>query len=546
MTDGSDVGQPGTLLGGRRFFDIALLHAIAEHAAWIAVLVVAFERGGAGASGVAAAVQLVPAALAAPFVTAAGDRFPRHQVVRIALVVLAGTAAAIAVMLQLGAPLAFTYAGAALFTLALSATPSSMASLLVHHAGSPGQLTRWNAATGVVNSSGSLIGPLATAGVLAVAGPAAAFAGIAVVCAFALVLAIRVPPDDRAPSPIRLDDVAADSWEGLRYAASHRNTRRSVGFLTLSQVVVGGLDVVILTVAFDQLDRAGSAAALITASFAAGAVVMSAATTRHQHAHLIALCAAGVCLLTLPLLVLGDLSSLVGVALLVTVLGAGNALVDIGGKTLLQRATPETMTSRIMGLLDSSSMLGAAVGALLAGAALAGHDRSETFVAFAVVSLAVLLAGAAALVPVERSVAPADPVEVALLRQVPFFAPLPLPTVERLVGSLERCELDATTDVIVQGATGHEFFILISGAVEVSIDDRVVDTIVAPGYFGEVALLRDTVRNATVKTTEPSTVASIEQQPFLDAVLRTTTSSASLSEVAQRRSRDNERPDRTG
>lgn len=546
VTEGRDVGQAGTLLGGRRFFDIALLHAVAEHAAWIAVLVAAFERGGAGASGIAAAAQLVPAALAAPFVAAAGDRFPRHQVVRIALVVLAASAAAIAIMLRFEAPLAATYAGAAVFTLALSATPSSMASLLVHHAGSPAQLTRWNAAAVVVKSGGSLIGPLATAVVLALAGPSAAFVGIAAVCLLALALAMRVPPDDRISSPVGLADVADDSWEGLRYAAGHRNTRRTVGFLTASQVVVGGLDVIILAVAFDQLDRAGSAAALITASFAAGAVVTSAAATRHQHARLVAFLAAGVCLLTLPLLVLGDLTTLFGVALLVAVLGAGNALVDIGGNTLLQRATPETMTSRVVGLLDSMSMLGAAAGAMLTGAVLAGHDRSETFVAFAIVSLAVLLVATAALVPVERSVAPADPDEVALLRRIPFFAPLPLPTVERLVGALEQRDLDPGTDVIVEGTTGHEFFILVSGAVDVFVDERVVDTIVAPGYFGEVALLRNTVRNATITTTMPCTIKTIEQRPFLDAVLRTTTSSASLAEVAERRSRNTGPSGRTG
>ena len=54
-----------------------VLDTITEFAAWVAVLIVAFEQGGAAESGRSAAIQLIPAAVAAPFIAAAGDRFPR-------------------------------------------------------------------------------------------------------------------------------------------------------------------------------------------------------------------------------------------------------------------------------------------------------------------------------------------------------------------------------------------------------------------------------------------------------------------------------------
>src|SRR6188474_2820425 len=67
----------GALPGGVGLFAIALLNTVTEFAAWVAVLIVAFEQGGAAESGRSAAIQLIPAAFAAPFIAAAGDRFPR-------------------------------------------------------------------------------------------------------------------------------------------------------------------------------------------------------------------------------------------------------------------------------------------------------------------------------------------------------------------------------------------------------------------------------------------------------------------------------------
>jgi MFS family permease len=54
-----------------------------EFATWIAILVYAFETGGAGAAGVVATILLVPSAIVAPFAAYSGDRFRRDRVLQV-------------------------------------------------------------------------------------------------------------------------------------------------------------------------------------------------------------------------------------------------------------------------------------------------------------------------------------------------------------------------------------------------------------------------------------------------------------------------------
>ncbi len=53
---------------------------MAEFGTWVAILVYAYDRGGASAAGVVAAIQLIPSGLVAPFGAFAGDRFRRDRV----------------------------------------------------------------------------------------------------------------------------------------------------------------------------------------------------------------------------------------------------------------------------------------------------------------------------------------------------------------------------------------------------------------------------------------------------------------------------------
>ena len=131
-----------------------------------------------------------------------------------------------------------------------------------------------------------------------------------------------------------------------------------------------------------------------------------------------------------------------------------------------------------------------------------------------------------------------SPDTVAALRHVAFLNPLPLPTIERLAAGLERRTVRPGVPIVEQGSPGHEFFVLLDGEVEISVDDVPVDRTSAPSSFGEVALLHDGARTATVSAATECTLAVIRRGPFLDALRRSTAGHRSAMATAARYRRD--------
>src|SRR5205814_7214846 len=104
-----------------------------------------------------------------------------------------------------------------------------------------------------------------------------------------------------------------------------------------------------------------------------------------------------------------------------------------------------------------------------------------------------------------------------LLRGIPIFAPLPPATLEQLAQALQPVSVPAGADVVRVGDRGHNFFLLDSGAAEVLVDGRRKP--VGPGdYFGEIALLRDVPRTATVHARTAVALYALERDQFIAAV----------------------------
>ncbi len=519
----------------RRLLAVEFVFSIAEVTAWITVLVVAFDRGGAGATGLAVVVQLVPTAVLAPVVAAAGDRFPRQLVLSVGFGVLAVSATGIAVSLAVSADLWLVFALAAAFTISLESTPATIASLLVRHARTPVQLLQWNVSQSFVRTAGSLLGPLLTSAALVLAGASWVFAALALMCGLtAAAIALRLPPDDRTTSTAGLHTVLSAAADGIAYAATTSGPRRVIGFIAATGLLIGSFDVVFVAVAFDELGRGGSAAAMLSAGFAAGGLLASALMHRRRMWSLFALTTMGVLLLSLPLIALGHIGHLVTALLLVGTLGAGDALVEVCGHTLLQRASSESMTSRVFGILRSWFFLAMSAGAAIAGVVVTRHELSTLLAWIGVASAIVLLFASLGLRRVATRSVDIDAATLESLRTVGFLDLLPLPTLEELADHLEVRVADPGCALITEGEDGSEFFVLVEGAVEISVQNEIVREVVAPYSFGEIALLHDCVRTATVTATQPSRLLVIEGRDFLDAIGRITTSKTMALDVASR------------
>ncbi len=99
-----------------------------------------------------------------------------------------------------------------------------------------------------------------------------------------------------------------------------------------------------------------------------------------------------------------------------------------------------------------------------------------------------------------------------------LFAPLPPPTLETLARALQPLEVRAGTVVIRQGDPGDLFYAIADGEVEVVRDGNRVAVLGRGDGFGELALLLDRPRNATVRTLVDSRLYTLSPDEFVPAV----------------------------
>jgi Cyclic nucleotide-binding domain len=108
--------------------------------------------------------------------------------------------------------------------------------------------------------------------------------------------------------------------------------------------------------------------------------------------------------------------------------------------------------------------------------------------------------------------------ELTLLRGTTIFAPLPEVTLEQLASQLSRVHLAAGDVVFRRGDPGDRFYVVGSGELTVEPEGRPLVTIGRGDYFGEIALLRDVPRTATVTALTDVELLALESDVFIAAV----------------------------
>jgi len=108
-------------------------------------------------------------------------------------------------------------------------------------------------------------------------------------------------------------------------------------------------------------------------------------------------------------------------------------------------------------------------------------------------------------------------------------------TTEELAARARRMTVPAGDTLIQAGDIGDAFYILESGSMEAIVSPTTIRMLEPGDSFGEIALLRDIPRTATVRATAPSVVLALEREAFVAAVSGRREASAAAEEVIQGR-----------
>ena len=500
----------------------------------ISLAVFAYREHGAYAVGALAVARWVTAGMAAPIAGIAGDRYPRVRVLVASNIVRCAAIAGAGVAVLADVSPFVVYALAVLAALAGTVFGPSESALIPTLARSPEELTAANVSASTIDSVGTFMGPALGGFLLAATSPEIAFFAAAGLVAWSAVVVSGVKEGPRAP---RAEDEGALSGglAGFRTLLGDSRLRLIAGLLAAYTLLDGALDVLIVVLALETLDLGDSGVGFLNSTAGVGGllgiVVAAGLVGRKGLASPIGM---GMAFWGLPILLIGLWPSQASALVLLAAVGAATTIVGVAGDTLMQRAVPEEVLARVFGVLDSMMLVSIAIGAALAPTFVDLIGMRGTLIGVGAILPVLALVSWPRLREIDRAAeVPARPLE--LLLGHPIFAPLPPPRLEQLAQLLSERGVAAGEVIVRQGEPGDDFFLVADGRVRVSVDGQPAGELGAGEGFGEIALLRDVPRTATVEAVEDTTLYALERTEFLNVLGGHDESAAAAEGVAGRR-----------
>jgi MFS family permease len=508
---------------------------VGDWAYGVGVAVYAYDRGGPTAVGLLAVIRYVLMAAIGPFASVLGDRYPRKLVmvgsdsVRAVLVIVA------ALLIAGDANQYWVYALAVLTSICSTPFRPAQASLLPELARTPGELAAANVASSTIESVAFFAGPAIAGLLLAVASIPTVYAFNAATFAWSalLVLGIRTPRAEEAEAPANGEPESpvgflTEASAGYREIIGSRDLRLLIGLYGAQTVVAGASVVFDVSIALDLLDIGNSGYGYLGAVLGVGGLIGGfVALVLAQRGHLARDFGVGVFFWSAPLLLVAVWPTIAAAAIMALVLGLANSVVDVNAFTILQRIAPKETMSRVFGAMESAVIGTMALGALLMPLLIETIGLRWGLVVIGASVATLVLFATAGLRRIDTTALVPEGLE--LLRGVSLLSLLPEPTLNRLARALERVEAAPGDVVIREGDAGDRFYVIEEGTVEVTKEGRHVAPLGPGDFVGEIALLRDIPRVATVTATSPVVLQALDRSHFIPAV----TGQGDFSEAAE-------------
>jgi MFS family permease len=499
---------------------VELSWAFAITAYWafiIALSVYAYDEGGAAAVGLVGLVRVLPAFVAAPFAGVLGDRYRRERVMFLITLGRAVFMGATAGAIFAGSPIWLVYTLAGAVALTASMVRPMQSALLPQLARTPEELTAANLVLTTIESSGIFLGPAIGGLLLAATNTETVFAAAAGSFVLSALLVAGIKVQGVVERARHEGGFLREFFAGFGAIGKDRNLRLIIGLYGAQTLIAGALNVLIVVAALELLDLGEAGVGFLNSAVGVGglfgALAAFALVGRQRLASDFGL---GLILWGFPIALIGVFPNPTIALVLLGIVGVGNTVVDVAALTLLQRTVPDEVLTRVFGVVQS-----VCVATLGLGAIAAPLMTGTIGIRWAMVVTGAVLPVLAGLSWRQIRALDAEalvPPELALLRAIPLFKPLPAPAIDQLASHLIPLQATAGDEIVRQGEPGDRFYVIASGEVEVLVDAR-PSGVFGPGdHFGEIALLRDVPRTATVKARTDTELYALERDEFLSAV----------------------------
>jgi predicted MFS family arabinose efflux permease len=513
---------------------------VSEWASFVALSIYAYGVGGARAIGLLGVIRMLPATLGVLTGTVLADRTQRERVLLGVHLTRAATLGAAAIAVGADGPAWLVFLLAAMTSVAGAAYRPSHLAIVPFLARSPQELVATNVSASTFEGAAVLVGP-------ALAGILLTFTGVDVVLAvsagIALWAAFQVSHITPAPFvPAKSSGTAADLLAGARTLRRERDPRLVISLFASQALVRGMLNVLLVVASFTLLDTGQSGVGFLNAAFGAGGLVGSMIGLGLVGLRKLARpFAGGLVMWGAPIALIAAWPHEVWALTCLAVVGAGNAILDVSGFTMIQRGIDDAVLARVFGVFEILVVSAVGIGSIL-GSLLVDQLGVRTALVVTGCILPVLAATSYRRLGKIDALAEVPEQELAVLSAIPLFSPLPATSLERLAARLGHLSVKAGTRIVQEGDEGDLFYVITTGSVEVSQAGRYIATLGRLDYFGEIALLHDVPRVATCMAKTDVELYTLERARFVSVVSGHTISAAEAESVASQRLSELEAP----
>jgi Cyclic nucleotide-binding domain/Major Facilitator Superfamily len=388
----------------------------------------------------------------------------------------------------------------------------------------------------MAENAGALLGPALAGLLVALAGAPAAIAmsaGFFVLAGLAL-RRLALPPT-LATAPRRRLHIFREIAEGISGFIRLPPPGGIAMLLIVQTLLRGALTVLIAVLAVDVLALGEAAVGWLTAAIGVGGLVggfVAAAVVRVTR--LGRTFVAGLLLWGLPLVALALFPSAVVAYLALVLVGIGNAIEDAAGFTMIARLAPPKMVGRVLAASELLALTGIALGSFVAPLLIATIEVGGTLAALGGAVAVLALANLMRFRRLDATM-PAPGPELELVRGLPMFANLSLAVSELVTGELRPHRYQPGAVVVREGDIGDEFHLVLAGSAAVTVHGRPRPALGQGDCFGEIALLRDVPRTATITATDTLQTLALGRAEFLTAISGNPLSAAAADAVVTER-----------